>query len=106
MHMYGCELWDLSCKYIDEFKVAWRKIKRRVWRPPAQAHNTIVSDLTCDVDHQLDNRMLKFIYVCLNHHNKVCRSLLLSKINCKTRRLHLITIICLVSMICHIVIGT
>ena len=66
MHMYGCELWDLSCKYIDEFKVAWRKIKRRVWRLPAQAHNTIVRDLTCDVDHQLDNRMLKFIYVCLN----------------------------------------
>ena len=23
MHMYGCELWDLSCKYIDEFKVQW-----------------------------------------------------------------------------------
>ena len=83
MHMYGCELWDLSCKYIDEFKVAWRKIKRRVWRLPAQAHNTIVRDLTCDVDHQLDNRMLKFIHMCLNHHNKVCRSLLLSKVNCK-----------------------
>ena len=76
MHMYGCELWDISCKYIDEFKVAWRKIKRRVWRLPAQAHNTIVRDLTCDVDHQLDNRMLKFIHMCLNHHNKVCRSLL------------------------------
>ena len=83
MHMYGCELWDLSCKYIDEFKVAWRKIKRRVWRLPAQAHNTIVRELTCDVDHQLDNRMLKIIHMCLNHHNKVCRSLLLSKINCK-----------------------
>ena len=78
MHMYGCGLWDLSCKY----KVAWRKIKRRVWRLPAQAHNTIVRDLTCDVDHQLDNRMLKCIHICLNHHNKVCRSLLLSKIKC------------------------
>ena len=65
MHMYGCELWDLSCKYIDEFKVAWRKIKRRVWRLPARGHNTIVRDLTCDVDQQLDNRMLKFIHMCL-----------------------------------------
>ena len=81
--LYGCELWDLSCKYIDEFKVAWRKIKRRVWRLPAQTHNTIVRNLTCDVDHQLDNRMLKPIHMCLNHHNKVCRSLLLSKVNCK-----------------------
>ena len=104
--MYGCELWDLSCKYINEFKVAWRKIKRRVWRLPAQAHSAIVRNLTCDVDNQLENRMLKFIHICLNPHNTVCRSLLLSKVNCKTQRLHLIIIICLVSMICHIVIGT
>ena len=26
MHMYGCELWDLNCKYVIESKVAWRKI--------------------------------------------------------------------------------
>ena len=70
-------------KYIDEFKVSWRKIKRRVWRLPAQAHNTIVRKLTCDVYHQLDNRMLKLIHMCLNHHNKVCRSLLLFKVNWK-----------------------
>ena len=25
MHMYGCELWDLNCKYVYEFKVAWQK---------------------------------------------------------------------------------
>ena len=106
IHMYGCELWNLSCKYIDEFKVAGRKIKRRVWRLHAQAHNTIVNNLTCDVDHQLDNRMLKFIHMCLNHHNQVCRSLLLSKVNCKTQRVYLIIIIYLVIMICHIVIGT
>ena len=30
MHMYGCELWDLNCKYVSDFKVAWRKIKRRI----------------------------------------------------------------------------
>ena len=80
MHiLLGCELWDLRCKYIDEFKVAWRKIKRRVWRLPAQAHNTIVRSRTCNVDYQLENRMLKFIYMCLDHHNKVCRS----QFNCK-----------------------
>ena len=84
-----------------------RKIKRRVWRLPAQALNTIVRDLTCDVDHQLDNRMLKFTHMCLNHHNKVCRSLLLSNVNCENSTFTSnYTIICLVSMICHIVIGT
>ena len=29
MHMYGCELWDLNRNYVKDFKVAWRKIKRR-----------------------------------------------------------------------------
>ena len=23
MHMYGSELWNLNCRYVDEFKVAW-----------------------------------------------------------------------------------
>ena len=26
MHMYGCELWNLSSAYIDKFKIAWRKV--------------------------------------------------------------------------------
>ena len=47
---------------------------------------TIVRNLTCDVDHQLDNRMLKCIHMYLNHRNKVCRSLLLSKVNCKNSK--------------------
>ena len=25
-HMYACELWNLSCNYIKDYKVAWRKI--------------------------------------------------------------------------------
>ena len=28
MHMYGSELWNLNCNYVDELRVAWRKIKR------------------------------------------------------------------------------
>ena len=52
-------------------------------RLPAQAHTTIVHNLTCNVDYQLESRMLKCIHICLNHDNKVCRSLLLSKLNCK-----------------------
>ena len=34
MHMYGCELWDLNRNYFKDFKVIWRKIKRRVWKLP------------------------------------------------------------------------
>ena len=34
MHMYGCELWNLNEKDVNQFKVAWRKIKRRIWKIP------------------------------------------------------------------------
>ena len=30
IHMYGCKSWDQNCKYVSEFKVAWRKIKRPI----------------------------------------------------------------------------
>ena len=39
-HMDGCELWDQNCKYVSDFKVAWRKIKRRLWGLPFKAHNS------------------------------------------------------------------
>ena len=39
MHMYGCELWDLNCKYVSEFKVAWQKMKRRIWGLPYNNNN-------------------------------------------------------------------
>ena len=30
MHMYGCESCNLSCNYIKDYKVSFRKIKRRI----------------------------------------------------------------------------
>ena len=41
MHMYGCELWNLNCRYIETFKIVWRQIKRRIWRLPHMSHNKI-----------------------------------------------------------------
>ena len=42
MHMYGSELWNLNCSYVDDFKVAWRKVKRRIWKLPC---NTTTSNI-------------------------------------------------------------
>ena len=42
MHMYGSELWNLNCSYFDDFKVAWRKDKRRIWKLLHNTHNAIV----------------------------------------------------------------
>ena len=82
MHMYGCELWDLSCKYVSEFKVAWRKIKRCLWGLPYNAHNAIIHSLRYNIDLQLDTRVLKLVHSCLNHCNSVCKSLLSAKLHC------------------------
>ena len=100
MHMYGCELWDLNCNYIKDFKVALRKIKRRIWRLPYRAHNAIIHQLSYDIDHQLETRMIKFVHLCLNYCNHVCRSIISSNLH-----LHQTTNICLTGIIFLIVVG-
>ena len=82
MHMYGCELWDLNRNYVKDFKVAWRKIKRRIWKLPYRTHNAIVHNLSYNLDFQIDTKMIKFIHSCLNHSNIVCKSIVLSKLYC------------------------
>ena len=42
MHMYGCELWNLSSGYVAKFKTAWRKIKHRIWKLHPLTHNMII----------------------------------------------------------------
>ena len=80
--MYGCELWDLNCKHVSDFKVAWRKIKRRIWGLPYKTHNAVIHNLSYNIDLRLDPRMRKFIHSCLNHCNSVCKSLLSAKLHC------------------------
>ena len=64
--------------------MAWRKVKRRIWKLPCNTHdNAIVQNLTYNIDDQLDVRIAKFTHMCLNHHNDVCRSISLSKLLCK-----------------------
>ena len=41
MHMYGCELWNLNEKDVNQFKVAWRKIEPRIWTISPRTHNII-----------------------------------------------------------------
>ena len=79
MHMYGCELWDLNRNYVKDFKIAWRKIKRRIWKLSYRTHNAIVHILSYNLDFQIETRIINFIHSCLNHGNIVCKSIVLSK---------------------------
>ena len=96
----------LNCRYVDEFRVVWRKVKRRIWRLPSNTHNVIIQNLTYNIDDQLDARIAKFIHMCLNHDNDVCRSISLSKLLCaEIQRLHQIIVICHVNITYLTMIG-
>ena len=80
MHMYGCELWNLSSSSI--YKIAWRKSKRRIWKIPINSHKHIVHNLSSDCKYLIEKRILKFIYNGLNS-KRVCANLLQVKLTCK-----------------------
>ena len=80
MHMYGCELWNLSCSYINGYKVAWRKIKRRIWNISPRTHNNLVSNVTDNIDTLIETRMVRFIFNSINHSNNTCKNILRVKL--------------------------
>ena len=71
--MYGCELWNLSSSYTDKYIIAWRKIKRRIWKIPINSHKHIVNNLSSDCKYLIEKRILKFIHNGLNS-NRVCEN--------------------------------
>ena len=78
--MYGCELWNLSCNYIKDYKVAWKKIKRRIWNIPLRTHNNLVSYITDNIDSIIETRMVRFIFNSINHSNSTCKNVLRVKL--------------------------
>jgi len=74
--MYGCELWLLSNKSIDEFAVAWRRAVRRVLCLPSGTHCNLLPLLNESLPVYLDvcKRSARFILSCLKSKSKVLRS--------------------------------
>ena len=79
--MYGCKLWNLNDKNIEVFRIAWLKIKRRIWKLPARTHNIIVHNLCFTLDVCLDMRIIKFVYNAFNNSYEICHNLLHTKLN-------------------------
>ena len=82
MHMYGCELSNLTSSYIDKYIIAWRKIKRRIWEIPPTSHKYIVHNLSSDCKKLLEKLIIKFIHNALNNNN-MCAQILKVKLRCK-----------------------
>ena len=60
MHMYGCELWNLSCSYINGYN--------------------LVSNVTDNIDTLIETRMVRFIFNSINHSNNTCKNILRVKL--------------------------
>ena len=80
IHIYGCELWNLSCNYINGYKVAWRKNKRRIWNASPRTHNNFVSIVTNNIDALIETRMVRFIFNSINHSHNTCKNILRVKL--------------------------
>ena len=67
MSLYGCQLWDVSHKYTNNFFVTWRKAIRRMFKLPYRTHSCllhlIINDLP--VDGQIHLRSLSFSTLCI-----------------------------------------
>ena len=60
--MYDCKLKNLNEKDVNQFKMAWRKIKWRIWKISPRTHNNLVCNITNNIDTIIDKRLVRFIY--------------------------------------------
>ena len=65
---YGCELWDLSCKAVDDFYIMWRKGHKRVWGLPRDTLSCLLATLCATIltMDELCRRSCNFINACLS----------------------------------------
>ena len=64
---YGCELWNLWHKSLNQFASSWRRGVRKSWRLPFTTHSNLLPALcgTCCIEDELCCRVLNFISTCL-----------------------------------------
>ena len=67
---------------MDKYIIAWRKIKRRIWKIPPTSHKYIDHNLSSDCKKLLEKRIIKCIHNALNNNN-MCAQILKVKLRCK-----------------------
>ena len=65
---YGCELWDLSCKAVNDFCIMWRKRLKRVCGLTRDTHRFLLAPLcgTIPIMDEVCRRSCNFINACLS----------------------------------------
>ena len=83
--MYWCGLWNLSLRDRDKYIIAWRKIKRRIWKNLINSHKLIIHNSISDCKYLIKKRILRFMHNVLNSNSvsqKLLKIKLASKISC------------------------
>ena len=77
LSLYGCPLWNLQSKEIENIQVNWRKCARYVLGVPPRTHNMIIPSLmkSNDILTIIQNRILNFCIKGLAHQNESVRSI-------------------------------
>jgi hypothetical protein len=72
---FGCELWSLTNRRIEDLCVAWRKSLRAVWRLPQSTHKYLLHSIShcLSVFDEICRRSFNFIKSCINHHSQLIR---------------------------------
>ena len=83
MSYYGSQLWDLSCKCINELYTTWRKCIRRLFAVPPTTHCKLLHLICNDVpvEAQLYKRFIKFFLKALDSNNECIRVCAISALN-------------------------
>ena len=73
MSLYGCQLWDVSHKFTNNFFVSWRKAIRRMFKLPYRTHSCLLHLIIDDlpVDGQIHLRIIKFFNCMYKNKNNV-----------------------------------
>lgn len=72
---YGCELWRLSNRNIDNLCVAWRKSLRRIWHLPQHTHCYFLPIIgqCLPIYDEICRRSINFVRSCIAHESPVIR---------------------------------
>ena len=75
MSLYGCQLWDMQSKSIEQFYVAWRKSVRRILGIPPMTHCILLHSIAEDkcIQEQLCQRFIKCIQSMLKSSNVISK---------------------------------
>ena len=73
---YGSQIWDLSCKTINEICIAWNKAVRRIWNLSTRCHTSLLKHIAGQlyIMQQLELRYVKMFVCMLNSANTVVKA--------------------------------